>query len=123
MLEDKHAHNGTCPQTVLHEQVLARHSTENICTLKKPANNLSHWSEVPQNIYYQNLSEELVFIVSYKLGKTSLESRDKLLLLIHRGKMLHIPEFISTNVKQPILKLDIYIKIVRHKDKYMCFIT
>lgn len=106
---------------MLHEQVLTRHSTENIRTLKKPANNLSHWPEVPQNIYYQNLSKELVFTVGYKLGKTSLESRDKLLLLIHGGKMLHIPEFISTNVKQPILKRDMYIKTIRRKD--MCYIT
>lgn len=49
-----------------------------------------------------------MFTKGYKLGNSSLESRDKLLFLIHTEKMLHIPEFMSTNVKQPIIKLDIY---------------
>lgn len=52
-----------------------------------------------------------MFTKGYKLGNNSLESRDKLLFLIH-AEMLHIPEFMGTNDKQPILKLDIY----RQKD-------
>lgn len=75
----------------------AHHYTENSCRLEKLANNLCFWSELPQNIYSPNLSKEPVFTVGYKLGNSSLESRDKLLLLIHTGKMLHIPEFMSTN--------------------------